>query len=578
MDQFLKELSFRLDKEGDLSKFLYDIPAEMNEVLLLEEDAIKKFSKHIEDQKVKIENVLNQLVVNFTILCYEKKKTAYEVLDKQLQNFRYNHDYLRRKLLVFYPRDLSQSQVINNHGLIKQIQKASKYMDDDSLMAQINQEMTEIKTFKMNDPTANFESLRQLAEEVQSQEQQLPYFECSLMNSQDALESYLVKANAELFNDFFKLHHENKPLSLRALSVFDTVHNLSTQATSFLLTLMSIAQPSPKFHLLYRGSRDGFKTNTFHQLCDNRGATLVLVETHTGKIFGGYAGKSWSSEDVYEQSSRSFLFNLPEQVYHPLRAGQQQKALYCSKHLGPTFGDGFDFSVNDNDDGSLKCTIKLGVSYDCSKLEAEEVYTVKEIEVFSVKSDEVEEKEPIRAIGLYQPELLTSEEYALLRQWISPKKEINLRLIYKATQHGFDSRDFHSLCDGEKNVVVIIRSAAPHDRVFGGYTSQSWDTTTRFEYDNNAFLFSMTERQKFPVTRPERAIFKSKENGPIFGEGYDLFICSKSDVQKRSYSKLGASYNTYSAKYPEKILAGDQYFLVAEIEVLAVESQNIFKS
>lgn len=32
-----------------------------------------------------------------------------------------------------------------------------------------------------------------------------------------------------------------------------------------------------KLKLLYRGSRDGFKINKFHDLCDNKGRTLNLI-------------------------------------------------------------------------------------------------------------------------------------------------------------------------------------------------------------------------------------------------------------------------------------------------------------
>ena len=45
--------------------------------------------------------------------------------------------------------------------------------------------------------------------------------------------------------------------------------------------------------LLYRMNRDGCTPETFHRRCDNKGATLMLVKTTNGYIFGGYNPSSW---------------------------------------------------------------------------------------------------------------------------------------------------------------------------------------------------------------------------------------------------------------------------------------------
>ena len=40
--------------------------------------------------------------------------------------------------------------------------------------------------------------------------------------------------------------------------------------------------------LLFRGSKDGFSSEQFHNLCDNKGPTLVLVKSRLGFYFGGF--------------------------------------------------------------------------------------------------------------------------------------------------------------------------------------------------------------------------------------------------------------------------------------------------
>ena len=45
---------------------------------------------------------------------------------------------------------------------------------------------------------------------------------------------------------------------------------------------------------LWRGSRDGFTSTVFHELCDKKGMTLTLIKTKRGAVFGGYTDISWS--------------------------------------------------------------------------------------------------------------------------------------------------------------------------------------------------------------------------------------------------------------------------------------------
>ena len=47
--------------------------------------------------------------------------------------------------------------------------------------------------------------------------------------------------------------------------------------------------------LLYRGSRDSFKTNAFCDLCGEKGETLTIIKTKEfNQILGGYTNISWS--------------------------------------------------------------------------------------------------------------------------------------------------------------------------------------------------------------------------------------------------------------------------------------------
>jgi hypothetical protein len=51
--------------------------------------------------------------------------------------------------------------------------------------------------------------------------------------------------------------------------------------------------PNVQTDLLYRGTRDGFTCAKFHELCDDQGATVVIIKSEVGFVFGGYTAISW---------------------------------------------------------------------------------------------------------------------------------------------------------------------------------------------------------------------------------------------------------------------------------------------
>ena len=63
-----------------------------------------------------------------------------------------------------------------------------------------------------------------------------------------------------------------------------------------------------RLRLLFRASRDGFAANTFHEKCDNKGATIVLVQSGN-YVFGGFTEKSWMYSKSCVECSRLHKIN-----------------------------------------------------------------------------------------------------------------------------------------------------------------------------------------------------------------------------------------------------------------------------
>jgi hypothetical protein len=109
--------------------------------------------------------------------------------------------------------------------------------------------------------------------------------------------------------------------------------------------------------LLYRGSRDGMTAAAFHDKCDGKGPTLVLVagqsEGQPVCVFGGYAGQSWErgpesgvSKDI--DARDSFLFTVLNPFGDGIvkmavneRSVNAGEAMRCHACCGSVFGYGF---------------------------------------------------------------------------------------------------------------------------------------------------------------------------------------------------------------------------------------------
>ena len=94
--------------------------------------------------------------------------------------------------------------------------------------------------------------------------------------------------------------------------------------------------------LLFRATRDGFNSETFHRLCDNKGPTITLVRDDQGRCFGGYNGVHWSSNGTYSYDNTAFMFSFNRNKKIMNRYPQYGAYNGNFQWYGPTFGGGHD--------------------------------------------------------------------------------------------------------------------------------------------------------------------------------------------------------------------------------------------
>lgn len=64
------------------------------------------------------------------------------------------------------------------------------------------------------------------------------------------------------------------------------------------------------FNLLFDTKRDGDNSSTFHDKCDGKNPTLVLIKSDSGYCFGGYVTSAWLSNNSTIKAPNSFIFSL----------------------------------------------------------------------------------------------------------------------------------------------------------------------------------------------------------------------------------------------------------------------------
>ncbi|XP_052677100.1 interferon-induced protein 44-like [Crassostrea angulata] len=140
------------------------------------------------------------------------------------------------------------------------------------------------------------------------------------------------------------------------------------------------------------------------------------------------------------------------------------------------------------------------------------------------------------------PELLSKKYRDQLVTWIG--RTCHFQLLYKISRDGCSAPTFHQKCDGQGATVTVLYNT--NNTIYGGYLSQSWNSSGNYINDSNAFLFRLqyngsSNPLKFPISQPTFAGLGQSNYGPTFGSGHDIHTLSGTI----SKSGSGFSLNGY---------------------------------
>ena len=160
-------------------------------------------------------------------------------------------------------------------------------------------------------------------------------------------------------------------------------------------------------------------------------------------------------------------------------------------------------------------------------------------------------------------------------QQIYPDSNISYNLVYRASEDGDKSLDFHKRCDKIGPNLTFIKTSKGY--IFGGFTAKNWEHLKRdininkpnlgsASRDPKAFGFSVNYQKIYNNERKnEFAIWCNRNYGPTFKNNF--FQIFDNCLKKGGYCSIMNNSHFGGQKSDYEITGGEPRFAVYEIEV-----------
>lgn len=206
-----------------------------------------------------------------------------------------------------------------------------------------------------------------------------------------------------------------------------------------------------------------------------------------------------------------------------------------------------------------------------------EIINIKD-ELEKIKKEILKEKISFKNFFNDSTIIKKNEEKSNLISWISEKGKIkDIKILYRATRDGDNYKSFYNKCSNKGPTLSLIKTKS--GRRFGGFSLAEWSDKIGIKRlkDNNAFLYSLDNMEKYNILKPELAICCYSDHSSFLTYGnnadscgiyfYDYFLQNKNGNENQK-SRV---YNVTS----DYCLSGENTFNVEEVEVFSVTFESL---
>ena len=158
---------------------------------------------------------------------------------------------------------------------------------------------------------------------------------------------------------------------------------------------------------------------------------------------------------------------------------------------------------------------------------------------------------------------------------IYPKYNFDYCLVYRASDDGDKSSDFHNKCDKIGPNLTIVKTRKGY--VFGGFTAKNWEHLKRdineskpnlgsASRDSKAFGFCVNLQKIYNNEKPDEfAIWCNRNYGPTFKN--NLFQVFDNCFRKGGYCSIRKNSHFGGQDYDYEISGGESKFAIEDVEV-----------
>jgi len=365
-----------------------ETPEEYLEILARQTENLEVISKQIEEEKKKVQLKFDEITQDIMKLINAKRDEYFQILDRQLFNYRYAYIFFEKQLRKAYPKADDASLYPTQEELIQKLHKIQNATQLLAFVKNIKEDMNETKMLSeetewLTPDEARLVLIKNLSKKLEGYKTKTPTLvdtEADISKIKPEFEKSLEK----FVESFFELKN-----GIEDPSAGDFPKSLIIKGPEFNMIKKWLEKEfaNKKWKLIFRGSRDGHTASAFHKHCDNKGPTVILFKSKEGKIFGGFMDKDWRSSGNYLNTKRSFLFSITEKAKYEMNdpTTYAQYGGYDYSTYGPTFGGGHDLYIaSDWTSSSNYCSRHSYDIPDSTTLTGGYNFRIEELEVFSL--------------------------------------------------------------------------------------------------------------------------------------------------------------------------------------------------
>ncbi|KAJ3426490.1 hypothetical protein M0812_27136 [Anaeramoeba flamelloides] len=345
----------------------------------------------------KIQNKLKKLILKIKVTNNSKKEFLQKIKNEQLNCLKEKQKHLEIVKRNYQKLNEQTQKQFKNMNEEISIEQNEKYVKLNNQSNEIQKEIEnfekseiiikEIEIYKKNNDyreiLINYSKLKQILSINQENEknQLICNSKFKERNNKKLIGEYLFEKEGE-----YEINNQNIPKSPKSYYEVIDFDDIKFLKESEILQ----KEKNPKFNQIleywikkagckknlqrrYNSRTDGWKIKTFHEKCDNKGKSIVLIKLKNNSLFGGFAAIDWDSTNKWKQSTgnKSFLFSLisldPNFKKTLKMRVKKNKGyeIYCGSRYGPTFGGGCDLGLGFGENMNHKMYTKsnLGDTY-----------------------------------------------------------------------------------------------------------------------------------------------------------------------------------------------------------------------